>query len=40
MRGKWLFSNLVTNEQMEEALEAVASGETSINQAAKDYGVP
>ena len=29
-----------TNEQMKEPLEAVASGETSINQAAKDYGVP
>ena len=29
-----------TNEQMEEALEAVASGETSTNQATKDYGIP
>ena len=40
MCGKWLFSDLVANEQMEEALEAVASGKTSINQATKDYGVP
>ena len=28
------------NEQMEKALEAVKSGETSINQAAKDHGIP
>ena len=29
-----------TNEQMEKALEKVKSGNISINQAAKDYGVP
>ena len=29
-----------TNEQMEKALKKVESGETSINQAAKDHGVP
>ena len=29
-----------TKEQMEKALEAVESRETSINQAAKDHGVP
>ena len=29
-----------TNEQMEKALEKVKSGNTSVNQAAKDHGVP
>ena len=33
VKRKW------TNEQIEETLEAVVSGEISINQATKDYGV-